>query len=42
MHMRLTYREDDFNRGVSFAGRVVADLVINGDELVIICRMKTI
>jgi hypothetical protein len=38
MHMRLTYREDDFNRGVSFMSGVVADLVINGDELVIICQ----
>ena len=38
MHMRLTYREEDFNCGVSFMSGVVADLVVNGDEFVVICQ----
>ncbi|MGI6434588.1 MAG: hypothetical protein ACOX0F_04415 [Syntrophomonadaceae bacterium] len=38
MHMRLTYQEDDFNNGVSFMTGVIADLVVNGDEFVAICR----
>lgn len=38
MHMRLTYQEEDFNSGVSFMTGVVADLVVNGDEFVVICR----
>ncbi len=38
MHMRLTYQEEDFNSGVSFMTGVMADLVVNGDEFVVICR----
>lgn len=38
MHMRLTYQEEDFNCGVSFMTGVIADLVVNGDEFVVVCR----
>lgn len=36
LHMRLTCCEDDFNHGVSFMTGVIADLVINADEFVVI------
>lgn len=42
MHMRVTCFEDDFNHGVSLITGVMADLVINGDEFVIISRDKCI
>lgn len=36
LHMRVSYLSDDFNQGISVFGGVVADLVLNGDEFVII------
>ena len=42
MHMRITGYEDDFNHGVSFMTGVIADLIINGDEFVIISQDKQI
>jgi len=38
VHMRVTYYEDNFNHGVSFFTGIIADLVINGDEFVVIAR----
>jgi hypothetical protein len=38
MHMRVTCFEDDFNHGVSFMTGVIADMVINGDEFVVISQ----
>jgi hypothetical protein len=38
MHMRVTNFEDDYNHGVTFMTGVIADLVINGDEFVIISQ----
>lgn len=38
MHMRVSSHEDDFNHGVSLLSGVVADLVLNGDEFVVIAR----
>jgi len=38
VHMRVTYFEDDFSHGVTFMTGVIADLVINGDEFVIISQ----
>jgi len=35
MHMRINSKEDDLNNPVSFMSGVVADLVINGDEFVV-------
>lgn len=40
MHMRLTCQEEDFDSGVSFMTGVVADLIVNGDEFVVICRER--
>lgn len=40
LHMRVTCFEDDFNHGVSFMTGVIADLVINGDEFVVISQDK--
>lgn len=40
MHMRITCQEDDMNHGISFLSGVVADLVINGEEFVIISSDK--
>lgn len=40
MHMRITCFEDDFNHGVTFMTGVIADLVINGDEFVVIAQNK--
>ncbi len=40
MHMRVTCFDDDFNHGVSFMTGVIADLVINADEFVVISRDK--
>jgi hypothetical protein len=40
MHMRITCFEDDFNHGVTFMTGVIADLVINGDEFVVISQAK--
>ncbi len=42
IHMRLTCFEDDFNHGVSFMTGVIADLIINLDEFVIISRQKEV
>ncbi len=36
IHMRVTYEEDDFNQGVSMLTGVIADLIVNGEELVIV------
>ncbi|CFX86118.1 Uncharacterized [Syntrophomonas zehnderi OL-4] len=38
LHMRLTCFEDDFNHGISFMTGVIADLVINADEFVVISQ----
>src|SRR5690606_24346369 len=38
MHMRVTGFEDDYNHGVTFMSGVIADMVINGDEFVIIAQ----
>ncbi len=38
IHMRVTCFEDDFNHGVSFMTGVIADMVINGDEFVVIAQ----
>ncbi|MDD2619622.1 MAG: hypothetical protein PHC92_03005 [Syntrophomonadaceae bacterium] len=38
MHMRVSSHEDDFNHGVSLLSGVIADLVLNGDEFVVIAR----
>lgn len=40
MHMRVTCFEDDFNHGVTFMTGVIADLVINGDEFVVITQQQ--
>ena len=36
IHMRVTYEEDDFNQGVSMLTGIIADLIVNGEELVIV------
>lgn len=36
MHMRINCAEDTFSQGVSFLSGVVADLVINGEEMVLL------
>ena len=38
LHMRIEDYQSDFNHGVGFMSGVVADLVINGDEFVVISR----
>lgn len=38
MHMRVTSQDDDLNYGVSLLTGVIADLVINGDEFVVIAQ----
>lgn len=38
MHMRVTCYDDDYNHGVTFMSGVIADLVINGDEFVMIAQ----
>jgi len=38
MHMRVTCYDDDYNHGVTFMSGVIADLVINGDEFVVISQ----
>ncbi|WP_054694070.1 hypothetical protein [Syntrophomonas palmitatica] len=38
MHMRVSAYEDDFNHGVALLAGVIADLVVNGDEFVVIAR----
>jgi len=40
MHMRVTCFDDDFNHGVTFMTGVIADLVINGDEFVVISQQS--
>lgn len=42
IHMRLTCQEEDFNHGVSFMTGVIADLIINMDEFVIISQEKEV
>lgn len=42
IHMRLTNHEEDFNHGVSFMTGMIADLIINLDEFVIISQEKEI
>lgn len=38
MHMRVSSYEDDFSHGVALLTGVVADLVVNGDEFVVVVR----
>lgn len=38
IHLRIAKYKDDFERGVFFLTGVLADLVINGDELVVITK----
>ncbi len=38
LHMRITNYNDDLNAGVCCLNGILADLIINGDEFVIICR----
>lgn len=38
LHMRVTSYEEDLNHGISFLDGVLADLVINGEEFVIISQ----
>jgi hypothetical protein len=40
MHMRVTCFDDDFNHGVMFMTGVIADLIINGDEFVVISQQR--
>jgi len=42
MHMRVTCFNDDFNQGVSFMTGVIADLVINADEFVVVTQDKQV
>lgn len=42
IHMRLTCYEDDLNHGVSFMTGVIADLIVNMDEFVIISQQPEI
>lgn len=42
MHMRVTCYNDDFNQGVSFMTGVIADLVINADEFVVVSQDKQV
>lgn len=42
MHMRISCFDDDPNHGVSLLSGVIADLVINGDEFVILSRDQEI
>jgi hypothetical protein len=42
MHMRVTCFDDDYNHGVTFMTGVIADLVINGDEFVVIAQQPDI
>lgn len=41
IHMRLTCSEVNFNQGVSFFTGVIADMIINADEFVVISRDKS-
>ena len=41
IHMRVTCFEDDFNHGVSLLTGVIADMVINGDEFVVIAQKQS-
>lgn len=41
MHMRITCYEDDLNHGVTFLTGVIADLVINGEEFVVMARDRS-
>lgn len=38
LHLRVFVNGEDFNYGVSFLSGVIADIIINGDEFVIISR----
>lgn len=42
MHMRVTCFNDDFNQGISFMTGVIADLVINADEFVVVSQNKKV
>ncbi len=42
LHMRVSFTADDFNQGISALCGVVADLVLNGDEFVIIASQHSI
>jgi len=39
-HLRISYCDDNFNHGVSFMSGVIADVVINGDELIVISQNR--
>ena len=37
-HLRISYFNDDFNHGISFMSGVIADVILNGGELVVISQ----
>ncbi len=37
IHLKITSYDDEFNQGISFLGDSIADIIINGDEFVLIC-----
>lgn len=37
-HLRISYFDDNFNHGISFMSGVIADIILNGDELVVISQ----
>lgn len=39
-HLRISYFDDNFNHGVSFLSAVIADVIINGSELVVISQNR--
>ncbi|MGS0765574.1 hypothetical protein [Syntrophomonas curvata] len=39
-HLRISYFDDNFNHGISFMSGVIADVVINGDELIVISQNR--
>lgn len=39
-HLRISYFDDNFNRGISFMSGVIADVIINGDELIVISQNR--
>lgn len=42
MHMRITFHEEDFNTPVSLLSEVLADIIINGEEFVLISRDRKV
>lgn len=37
-HLRISYFDDNYNHGISFMSGVIADIILNGDELVVISQ----